>query len=109
MFAEHVAGFGLELDSVRGHTLVLSIRLEAAQASREHHAARADARGHDIDVADLERFGRLNRRADDLTEAGGEHAQHGVPGQAGQVPTDEHEAGRAIDDTEGAGEDEPGR
>src|SRR5207302_3614174 len=113
-----------QLDSVRGHTLWQEYTfrpradeckagsragLEAAQAGGEHHAARAEAGREHVDVADLEWFGRLNGHADDLAEAGGEHAQDGVPGQARDVAPDEHETGGSVDDAEDAGEDEPGR
>jgi len=109
VLAKHVAWLGLQLDSVRGHSLSLSIRSEPAQASDKDDAAGAETGGQDVDVADLERFGRLDGAADNLPEAGGEHTQDGVPGQARDVSADQHEAGGGVDDAEDTGQDQPGR
>ena len=79
VLSEHAAGFGGELNRV-GH-VGLSIRLEATQTSRQHEARRARAGGQDVQVANHQWLGGANGAADDLSQAGGEDAQHGVPGQ----------------------------
>src|SRR5689334_9783543 len=87
----------------------VSIRSEAANPSREDNSAGAETGGHDVDVADRQRIGRRRRHADDLTEAGREDADQGVPGNTGEVSTDEQEAAGGGDDAEQTGEDEPRR
>src|SRR5207253_79828 len=108
VFAEHGALLGLQLKTGR-HTWRMSIRSETADAGGQDNAPRAKAGDHDVHIADLEGPRNLDGRGYDLAEAGGEQTQQRVPGQARDVAADEHEAGGAIDDSEQASEDDPGR
>ena len=104
---KHAANLGTELELTR-HTLTLSIRLEAAKPTREHHTAGCDAHGEHVDVADWKWVGQRRGRASDLTKSRREQTDERVPRDAGQVAADEHEAGGAIDYAEQAAEHEPG-
>src|SRR5947207_9124476 len=68
---------------------LVSIRSEAAQSSQQHHGAGAEASSHHVHVADRKWIWHGERCADDLTEAGGEQAQQGVPRDPGKVAADE--------------------